>query len=141
MLTKLSSSFTPHGVDYETWKAATEMEQTGAQWISEGSIAFMYALSRALFPTSTDVGDRRFESSKQFTLTDWAMNHKNKHEHEVKMWDPLKSHFIERLDEVNEAMRKHGLEPVIKGNASAGQKTAEQQQQQRPSVNGGVNGH
>lgn len=30
-------SFTPHGVDYEVFKAASEIKQDGAQWISEGT--------------------------------------------------------------------------------------------------------
>lgn len=39
--------FTPHGVDYEVFKAASEIEQNGAQWISDGA----YGESRA--PTMT----------------------------------------------------------------------------------------
>lgn len=59
---------TQHGVDYEVWKAATEIEQNGAQWISDGAYAFM------------------FESSRAFTLTDYAVNRSGTiHYHEPKM--------------------------------------------------------
>ncbi|GAA5876406.1 hypothetical protein JCM16303_003520 [Sporobolomyces ruberrimus] len=95
--------FTPHGVDYEVWKAATEMEQNGAQWISDGTYAFM------------------FESSRAFTLTDYAVHRSGTiHYHEPKMWDPLVSEFVDRLDEVNEHLAKFGLSPITKGNATAG---------------------
>jgi homogentisate 1,2-dioxygenase len=47
--------FVPHGVAYEEWKAATEMELKPER-ISEGTIAFM------------------FESSRPFTITDFAFN-------------------------------------------------------------------
>ena len=43
--------------------------------ISKGSIAIM------------------FESSRPFTVTDWAWNSNKKHEHEPKMWDNLKENF------------------------------------------------
>jgi hypothetical protein len=33
----LQCGFTPHGVDYEVFKAASEIEQNGAQWISDGA--------------------------------------------------------------------------------------------------------
>lgn len=94
--------FTPHGVDYEGFKAASEMEQNGAEYISDGTYAFM------------------FESSRMFTLTDYAVHRAGTiHYHEPKMWDPLVSEFIERLDEVNEHLAKFGLAPITKGNATA----------------------
>ncbi|KAH7155952.1 homogentisate 1,2-dioxygenase [Dactylonectria macrodidyma] len=64
----------PHGVAYEQFKAATEAEPPVMQ-ISQGSIAIM------------------FESSRPFTITDWAWNSNKKHEHEPKMWDNLVDNF------------------------------------------------
>ncbi|GAA6052039.1 hypothetical protein JCM3770_002334 [Rhodotorula araucariae] len=96
---------TPHGVDYDVWKAATEIEQNGAQWISDGCYAVM------------------FESSRMFTLTDYAVKRAGTiHYHEPKMWDKLEAEFIDRLDEVNEHLRAHGLATLDKGNAVAGNK-------------------
>ncbi|KAK5080709.1 hypothetical protein LTR05_008413 [Lithohypha guttulata] len=66
----------PHGVAYEEFKAASENEVPQMQ-ISKGSIAFM------------------FESSRPFTITDWAWNSNKKHEHEPKMWDNLVNNFSE----------------------------------------------
>lgn len=64
-----------------------------------------------------------FESSRPFTLTDYAFNRSGvKHEHEPKMWDPLVARFIERLDEVNADLKKAGLPPIEKGDAKAGNK-------------------
>lgn len=65
-------------------------------------------------------------------MTDFAMNHENKHEHEPKMWDPLVSNLVANLDEANERMKKFGLPSIEKGNASAGQKLLATRQ---------VNGH
>lgn len=92
------------------------------QRISEGTIAFM------------------FESSRAFTLTDYAMNRSgNKHEHErecltvvttgpwltliycslAKMWEPLRAQFIERLDDVNRDLRAAGLPEIKAKNVSS----------------------
>ncbi|KZT35455.1 Homogentisate 1,2-dioxygenase [Sistotremastrum suecicum HHB10207 ss-3] len=85
------NGFVPHGVAYEEFKAASEMELKPER-ISEGTIAFM------------------FESSFQFTLTDYAMKRTGKlHEHEPSMWDNLKGQFINHLDEVNADLRKAGM--------------------------------
>ncbi|ORY72416.1 homogentisate 1,2-dioxygenase [Leucosporidium creatinivorum] len=97
------AGFTPHGVDYEVFSAASEIEQNGAQWISDGAYAFM------------------FESCRAFTLTDWAVKRSGTiHYHEPKMWDPLESEFIERLDEVNAHLATLGLPALDKGNATKG---------------------
>lgn len=54
-----------------------------------------------------------FESSMQFTLTDYAMKRTGKlHEHDPKMWDALKSNFITNLDQVNADLRALGLEEL-----------------------------
>ncbi|BGP23639.1 homogentisate 1,2-dioxygenase [Rhodotorula toruloides] len=95
--------FTPHGVDYETWKVASEMSQEGAQWISDGTYAVM------------------FETSRMLLLTDYATERAGTiHYHEPKMWDPLEAEFIERLSEVNEHLAKHGLPALSAGNATRG---------------------
>ncbi|KAM0788610.1 hypothetical protein ACM66B_001730 [Microbotryomycetes sp. NB124-2] len=97
--------FTPHGVDYEVWKQASEMDQSGANWISDGTYAFM------------------FESCRPFTLTKYATERSGCiHFHEPKMWDPLESEFIERLDEVNKHLESLGLPKLDKGNAQKGNK-------------------
>ncbi|GAA5982308.1 hypothetical protein JCM11641_002004 [Rhodosporidiobolus odoratus] len=94
---------TPHGVDYEVFEAASNIEQNGAQWISDGCYAFM------------------FESSRQFTLTDYAVKRSGTiHYHEPSMWDPLQAGFLDRLDEVNAHLAQYGLPPIDKGNATAG---------------------
>jgi homogentisate 1,2-dioxygenase len=59
--------FVPHGVAYEEFKAASAQPPPEMQ-ISSGAIAFM------------------MESSRPFTITDWAWTHEKKHEHEPKMW-------------------------------------------------------
>ncbi|KAI1399045.1 RmlC-like cupin domain-containing protein [Hypoxylon fuscum] len=64
----------PHGVAYEEFSAASSQAPPETQ-ISKSSIAFM------------------FESSRPFTITDWAWNSNKKHEHEPRMWDDLKENF------------------------------------------------
>jgi len=77
----------PHGVAYEEFKAATE-DAPPVMKISEGSIAVM------------------FESSRPFTITDYAWNSSKKHEHEPKMWDSLVDSFSSHLDEVDTILKK-----------------------------------
>jgi homogentisate 1,2-dioxygenase len=71
----------PHGVAYPEFKAATQAELQPMR-ISEGAIAFM------------------FESSRPFTITDYAMNSKKLHEHDPKMWDDLVDNFSTHLKEI-----------------------------------------
>jgi homogentisate 1,2-dioxygenase len=75
----------PHGVAYEQFKAATESFPPEMR-ISEASIAFM------------------FESSRPFTITDYAWNSDKKHEHEPKMWDNLVDNFSGYAKEVDEIL-------------------------------------
>jgi homogentisate 1,2-dioxygenase len=75
----------PHGVAYEQFKAATESFPPEMR-ISEASIAFM------------------FESSRPFTITDYAWNSDKKHEHEPKMWDNLVDNFSGYAKEVEEIL-------------------------------------
>lgn len=77
----------PHGVAYEEFKAASENPPPVMQ-ISEASIAFM------------------FESSRPFTITDYAWNSDKKHEHEPKMWDSLVDNFSKHAKEVQEILSK-----------------------------------
>ncbi|GAA5837200.1 hypothetical protein JCM11251_005283 [Rhodosporidiobolus azoricus] len=117
--------FTPHGVDYEVWEAASNIEQNGAQWISDGCYAFM------------------FESARMFTLTDYAVNRSGViHYHEPKQWEGLQASFIDRLDEVNDHMRSLGLPPVAKNNATAGnQGLARRTVEGEHAMEGTANGH
>lgn len=77
----------PHGVAYEEFKAASA-EPPPEMQISKGSVAFM------------------FESSRPFTITDYAWNSKKRHEHEPKMWDNLVNNFSSHAKEVEEIMSK-----------------------------------
>ncbi|KAI0046174.1 homogentisate 1,2-dioxygenase [Auriscalpium vulgare] len=88
------TGFCPHGVSYEEWKMASESELQPMR-VHEGTMAFM------------------FESSLQLPLTDYAMKRSGKlHEHEPKMWDDLKAHFLNHLDDVNATLRSAGLPEV-----------------------------
>lgn len=89
----------PHGVAYEQFKAATETALPPMQ-ISEASIAFM------------------IESSRPFTITDYAWNSDKKHEHEPKMWDNLVDNFSSHAKEVEEilAKKEKGLPIRVDGN-------------------------
>ena len=75
----------PHGVAYNEFKQATESEPPVMR-ISEGSIAFM------------------FESSRPFTITDYAWHSKQKHEHDPSMWDDLINNFANHTLEVQEIL-------------------------------------
>jgi len=83
----LTSIVVPHGVAYEEFKAASDTVPPVMK-ISEASIAFM------------------FESSRPFTITDFAWNSDKKHEHEPKMWDSLVDNFSKHAREVEEIMEK-----------------------------------
>ena len=45
-----------------------------------------------------------FESSRPFTITDYAWNSNKKHEHEPKMWDNLVDNFSKHAQEVEEIL-------------------------------------
>lgn len=77
----------PHGVAYEEFKAASEQAPPVMQ-ISEASIAIM------------------FESSRPFTITEYAWNSDKKHEHEPKMWDNLVDNFSKHAKEVEDILAK-----------------------------------
>ncbi|KAL4936441.1 hypothetical protein BDV06DRAFT_93318 [Aspergillus oleicola] len=77
----------PHGVAYEEFKAATESDPPVGR-ISEGSIAFM------------------FESSRPFTITEYAWRSSKRHEHEPAMWDSLVDNFSGYAKEVEELLAK-----------------------------------
>ncbi|KAF7328146.1 Homogentisate-dioxygenase [Mycena venus] len=85
------TGFCPHGVSYEEYKKATEVELKPIR-IHEGTLAFM------------------FESSMMLTITDFAMARSGKlHEHEPKMWNDLKAEFMNHLDEASFDLRVAGL--------------------------------
>lgn len=69
----------PHGVAYETFEAATASEVPQMQ-ISEGAIAFM------------------FESSRPFTISEYAWKSNKMHEHDPKMWGNLVDNFSNHPD-------------------------------------------
>jgi homogentisate 1,2-dioxygenase len=69
------------------FKAASAQPPPEMQ-ISKGAIAFM------------------FESSRQFTVAEWAWDSEKKHVHEPKMWDDLVDNFSSHLDEVTEILAK-----------------------------------
>ncbi|TFK22744.1 homogentisate 1,2-dioxygenase [Coprinopsis marcescibilis] len=85
------TGFCPHGVSYDEWRKATEVDLQ-PQRVSEGTIAIM------------------FESSMVLTITDWAKNRSGKlHEHEPGMWDGLRDHFSEHIDDINADLKAKGL--------------------------------
>ncbi|KAH7409553.1 homogentisate 1,2-dioxygenase [Cadophora sp. MPI-SDFR-AT-0126] len=90
----------PHGVAYEEFKAASA-EPPPEMQISKGAVAFM------------------FESSRPFTITDYAWNSKKKHEHEPKMWDNLVDNFSTHQKEVEEILSKTRDMKISNGNGFA----------------------
>ncbi|KAI9822498.1 MAG: hypothetical protein M1827_000217 [Pycnora praestabilis] len=82
----------PHGVAYEEFKEATA-EAPPEMQISKGAVAVM------------------FESSRPFTITDYAWNSSKKHEHDPKMWDDLVDNFSKHKEEVDSLLAKgvHGV--------------------------------
>ncbi|CAC9889528.1 unnamed protein product [Aureobasidium pullulans] len=77
----------PHGVAYEEFKAATANDMPVMQ-ISKGAVAFM------------------FESSRPFTITDYAWNSDKKHEHDPAMWDDLVDNFSKHSVEINKLLEE-----------------------------------
>ncbi|KAJ4296371.1 hypothetical protein N0V90_006416 [Kalmusia sp. IMI 367209] len=79
--------FVPHGVAYEEFKAASAQPPPEMR-ISKDAVAFM------------------MESSRPFTITDWAWSSGKKHEHEPKMWDSLVDNFSQHQDEVERILKE-----------------------------------
>jgi homogentisate 1,2-dioxygenase len=71
----------PHGVEYEQFKGATATTPPEMR-IYSSSIAFMV------------------ESSRPFTISQYAWNTDKKHEHDPKMWDDLVDNFSSHAKEV-----------------------------------------
>jgi homogentisate 1,2-dioxygenase len=46
-----------------------------------------------------------FESSRPFTITDWAWSSDKKHEHDPKMWDDLVDNFSTHAKEVEQILQ------------------------------------
>jgi homogentisate 1,2-dioxygenase len=87
------TSFTPHGVAYPEFCAASETARPVEQ-ISLGTIMFMV------------------ESSKPFAICDHAWNSPKIHFHEPSMWDDLRSNFDKHLDEIKKLTNgnwEHGV--------------------------------
>ncbi|KUJ11587.1 homogentisate 1,2-dioxygenase-like protein [Mollisia scopiformis] len=76
----------PHGVAYAEFKEASASPPPLMQ-ISKGAIAIM------------------FESSRPFTITDWAWSSDKKHEHDPKMWDDLVDNFSTHAKEVEQMLQ------------------------------------
>ncbi|KAI5799114.1 putative homogentisate 1,2-dioxygenase [Peziza echinospora] len=76
---------TPHGVAYPQFKSASASPPPVMK-ISPGSIAFMC------------------ESSRQFTVTEWAMASKQRHEHDPEMWDDLVDNFSGHIEEIERVL-------------------------------------
>ncbi|KAF8579366.1 homogentisate 1,2-dioxygenase [Ramaria rubella] len=83
--------FSPHGPTSGPFKAASEAELK-PQWISVGSLAFM------------------FESSMTLALTEYAIKRANTMRPvDPKTWEGLKPLFLDNLDQANEDLRALGL--------------------------------
>lgn len=78
---------TPHGVAYPQFKAGSAAPPPVMQ-ISKGTVAFMC------------------ESSRPFTITDWAWKNEQKHEHEPIMWNDLVDNFSEHMEEIEAILCK-----------------------------------
>jgi len=76
----LECGMVPHGVAYPEFKAASTAPLPEMR-ISQGSIAFM------------------FESSRAFTVTEWAMKSDKKHGHDPLMWNDLVDNFSRHREE------------------------------------------
>jgi len=83
------TGMTPHGVAYQEFKAASESAPPVMR-ISEGALAFM------------------FESSRAFTISDFAWYSDKLHSHEPNMWDDLIDNFSSHAEEVQELKKKFG---------------------------------
>lgn len=85
------ASYMPHGESYSTWRDATTKELKPER-VAEGSLAFMFHISRPLM------------------LTSWALEGSGcLHVSDPRMWDDVKGHFLEHLEAVDEDLRKAGL--------------------------------
>lgn len=80
----------PHGVAYEEFVAASQ-DVPPEMRISEGAVAIM------------------FESSRPFTITEYAWKSDKLHEHDPKMWDDLVDNFSEHAEEVRKLLEQAKL--------------------------------
>ncbi|KAN0106012.1 putative homogentisate 1,2-dioxygenase [Hyaloscypha variabilis] len=83
------TGLTPHGVAYPEFKAASE-NVSPVMRISGGALAFM------------------FESSRAFTISDFAWNSDKLHSHDPNMWNDLVDNFSTHAKEVEELKKKFG---------------------------------
>jgi homogentisate 1,2-dioxygenase len=87
------TGMTPHGVAYPEFKAASEGMAPVMQ-ISEGSLAFM------------------FESSRAFTISDYAWKSDKLHFHDPNMWTDLVDNFSSHAKEVEELNHRFGQQKL-----------------------------
>jgi homogentisate 1,2-dioxygenase len=121
--------FVPHGVAYEEVR---NLSRTFLEWVWANTEQFKAASAQPPPEMQISKGAVAFmmESSRMFTITDWAWNSKKKHEHDPKMWyvwvrggesmqkliqtrDDLVDNFSNHQDEVEkilaERVKKMGL--------------------------------
>ncbi|KAG5651332.1 hypothetical protein H0H81_009040 [Sphagnurus paluster] len=79
-------------VSWEEFKAATEAELKPGR-ILEGTLVFM------------------FETSMMLSITDYAINRSREHRPEI--WEGLKGHFLDHLDEINKDLELAGRPALV----------------------------
>lgn len=85
------ASYMPHGESYTTWKDATTRELKHER-IAEDTMAWMMHISVPLL------------------LTDWAIkDNPSLHLSDPQQWNDVRGHFLDHLDEVNEALAAANL--------------------------------
>ncbi|OLN88221.1 Homogentisate 1,2-dioxygenase 1 [Colletotrichum chlorophyti] len=85
------SSYTPHGETHEAFERATTSELK-AERLGEGNLAFM------------------FQISTHCAVTRYAMERSGVLEvPPASLWDSMRGHFFEHIDEVNDMLRHRGL--------------------------------
>lgn len=88
------ASFMPHGETYETFRRATTVDLEPTR-VSEGTIAFMFHISAKL------------------GVTKYALERSgNLHQSPPEIWDDLRAHFMDHIDDINQTLRAAGL-PLI----------------------------
>lgn len=108
--------FVPHGVAYEEFKAASAQPPPEMQISKSLTHRLLIVLFHVKLTCRSGKGAVAFmmESSRPFTITDWAWTSDKKHEHEPKMWDDLVDNFSNHKDEVDkilsEGVKKLGLQ-------------------------------
>ena len=119
-------------VSYDEFKKATESDLVPMR-VAEGTMGMISLVFEDILYFSTYPAFM-FETSMMLTITDYAMHRSGKlhgksfsddsvnylihlsvSEHEPKMWDDLKSQFMEHLDEVQAELQSAGLSKSSSG--------------------------